>query len=123
LSRTFNYDKASFALIDALFMGDRAAAEKWEVSTRTIEDWRSRLQTDDKLQSEFNKKKKARENTWAGEIPETIGAALGFIKSATNHCSPEDPEAVKAISGALKILLDIDLTKQVLDAKLAAMED
>jgi hypothetical protein len=122
LSRPFNYDKASFALVDALFMGDKAAAEKWEVSTRTIEDWRSRLPEDDKLQSEFKKKKRSRENAWATEIPETIKSALQFIKSATNHCDPADPEAVKAISGSLKILLDVDLTKQVLDARLAAME-
>jgi uncharacterized protein YaiE (UPF0345 family) len=104
-------------------MGDRAAAEKWEVSTRTIEDWRSRLPEDEKLRAEFNKKKRSRENSWAVEIPETIKAALGFIKSATNHADPADPEAVKAISGALKVLLDIDLTKQVLDARLAAMEE
>ena len=123
LSRPFPYDKASSALVDAIFMGDRAAAQKWEVSTRTVEEWRSRLHTDEKLQAEFKRKKRLRENAWATEIPETIKAGLKFIKDATSHCDPADPDAVKAIASSLKILLDVDLTKQVLDAKLAAMEE
>ncbi|BDA74392.1 hypothetical protein CAL7716_085580 [Calothrix sp. PCC 7716] len=119
MSRSFNYERAAGALVDAIFMGDKAAAEKWDVSTRSIEEWRSRVKEDNELLALFNSKKQAREKSWASEIPDTIQAGLKFVKDATSHADPADPEAVKAITGALKILMDIDLTKQVLDARLA----
>lgn len=122
MSRSFNYERAAGALVDAIFMGDKAAADKWDVSTRSIEEWRSRLKDDNDLLALFKSKKHAREKTWASEIPEVIQNGLKFISEATRSSDPADPEAVKVISGALKILMDIDLTKQVLDARLAADE-
>ncbi|MBW4598997.1 MAG: hypothetical protein KME29_05115 [Calothrix sp. FI2-JRJ7] len=122
MSRSFNYERAAGALVDAIFSGDKAAAEKWDVSTRSIEEWRSRLKEDEELLALFKSKKQAREKSWASEIPDTIQAGLKFVKDATSHSDPADPEAIKAIVGALKVLMDIDLTKQVLDARLAAEE-
>jgi hypothetical protein len=122
MSRTFNYERAASALVDAIFSGDKAAAEKWDVSTRSIEEWRVRLKEDSELEAQFKIKKKAREKSWAGEIPHTIEEGLKFIKDATKHADPADPQAINAITSALKVLMDVDLTKQVLDARLAAEE-
>lgn len=122
MSRFFNYERAASALVDAIFEGDKKAAEKWDVSTRSIEEWRSRLREDEELEQLFKSKRKAREKTWASEIPEVIRDGLKFIKDATSHGDPGDPEMVKAITSAVKVLTDVDLTKQVLDARLAAEE-
>jgi hypothetical protein len=122
MSRSFNYERAAGALVDAIFSGDKAAAEKWDVSTRSIEEWRSRLKEDEELLALFKSKKHAREKTWASEIPQVIQDGLRFVSDAIKHANPEDPEALKAVVGALKVLMDIDLTKQVLDARLAADE-
>lgn len=122
MSRTFNCDRAASALVDALFVGDKEAAAKWDCSTRSIEEWRVRMKEDGDLLLAFNAKKRSREKTWAGDIPEAIASGLKFIKDATSHADPADPEAIKAITQAVKVLMDIDLTKQILDARLAAEE-
>ncbi|MFB2768569.1 hypothetical protein ACE1AT_04655 [Pelatocladus sp. BLCC-F211] len=123
MPQSFNYERAASALVDAIFMGDKAAAEKWGVSTRSIEGWRSRLNEDARLAGLFQQKKKAREKTWASEIPETIQLGLKFIQDATKEANPADPDAIKAIADAMKVLMEIDLTKQILDARMAEMVD
>jgi hypothetical protein len=32
MSRSFNYERAAMVLCDAVMMGDRAAAQKWDIS-------------------------------------------------------------------------------------------
>lgn len=123
MSQSFNYERAATVLADAIFMGDKAAAEKWDVSTRSIEAWRSRLSEDRKLAGLFNVKKQAREKTWAAEIPGVISAALSFIKTACHQADPGDPNVLKSIVEAVKVLTEVDLTKQVLDARLAAQSE
>lgn len=43
LLKQFDYQKAARVLVDAVAHGDRHAADKWQVSTRTVANYRQRL--------------------------------------------------------------------------------
>lgn len=54
MGRGFNYERA------AMLMGDRRAAEKWGIMQRSIQNYRHRLQNDEKLRNltkEYRKNK------------------------------------------------------------------
>lgn len=119
MPRSFNYERAAAALIDATLMGDRAAAEKYEISVKSIEGWRSRLETDEVLREFFYKKKALQDKAWANEIPAAIASCINFLKQASQECDSRDPDAVHAITGALKIMSEVSMTREVIDARLS----
>ena len=47
----FNYERAAAAIVDAAYMGDKEAAQKHGVTTRTVRRWRKRLETDGYFES------------------------------------------------------------------------
>jgi len=115
----FNAEKAAMALVDALLTTDIAAAEKWEVSRRTILNWRKRLDTDPEFARLFQEKRAAVEKEWADELPAAIRASVDFIKRSAQSTNVSDPDMLHSVAGALKILTETAAMRQLLDARLA----
>lgn len=115
----FNAERAALVLVDAAYLGDKRAAKKWAVTTRTILNYRRRLDSDEKFSSLFELKRQAAEKDWAAEAPLAIRAAVDFLLRAAQNGDEKTPEMVHAIAGAMKLTADMYLTKQVLDARLA----
>lgn len=115
----FNYDLASSALVDAAYMGDKEAAQKHGVTTRTIRNWRNRLETDARFSSFFREKKILSDQEWANELPSAIRAAIRFIRESAKELKQGDPKATEVVADALSILAEVALTKEILDARLA----
>ena len=122
MPRAFNYERAAAALVDAIIMGDRKAAEKYEVSVKSVEGWRSRLSTDERLREFFLNKKAQQDKEWAHEIPAAIASCIQYLKKASQECDCKDPDAVHAIAGALKIMSEVSMTREVIDARLAGQD-
>lgn len=122
MSRAFNYERAASALVDATLMGDRGAAEKYGVSVKSIEGWRSRLNSDELLREFFLKKKDEQDKAWANDIPAAIAACVSYLKSAAQQVSPTDPDAIHSIAGALKIMSEVSMTREVIDARLSGQD-
>lgn len=119
MPRAFNHERAAQALTDAILMGDEAAAKKYEVSVRSIQEWRSRLHTDPVLVESFAKKKRLQDDAWADEIPAMLKAGIKYLKDAAQQCDPRDPDSVHAIAGAIKIVSEVEQVRKVIDARLA----
>lgn len=116
----FNRDKAARILLDAATIGDRAACDKHEISLRTLQRYRSRLADDQELSRAVASKKAIQDKQWAQEIPAAIAAGIDFLKRAAQDCDSSHPDAVHAIAGAVKILSEVSLTRDVIDARLAS---
>lgn len=123
MSRQFNYERAAYVLVDALTMGDKAAAKKWDVSIRTIERWRSLLQEDQLLAEFFAKRQKDRTDAWASEIPQALVAILSYISEAGREADRKCPETMKAMAQAFKVIADVEMSKQVLDKRIFKTDD
>jgi len=115
----FNYDLASSALVDAAYMGDTEAAKKHGVTTRTIRNWRTRLETDVHFSSLFREKKLLSDQEWASELPSAIRSAIRFVRESAKESKLGDPKATAVIADALSILAEVAITREILDARLA----
>jgi hypothetical protein len=113
-----DYDRVALILVEALFFGDRPTAEKWGIHRRTIENYRKRLDDDSELVQIFQFKKEEFEGNWAQEIPVAIRKAIAFIGRSATEADPKDPQAIHAMAGAVKILAEVGLTKEIIDARL-----
>lgn len=56
---------------------------------------------------------------WAGEVNRSIIESVRFIARAAKSGNPRSPRMVLAIAQALKTINEADLTRRVIDAKLA----
>lgn len=108
--------------MDAVTMGDRAACDKHDISLRTLQRYRSRLDDDPRLAQVVAEKKRLQDEAWADEIPSAIASCVQFLREASQQCDRKDPDAVHAISGAMKLLSEVSLTRKVIDARLSGAD-
>jgi len=110
------------AIVDAALTTDREAAEKHEVSRKSIARWRSELDTDPELQARFTElwEEVRAAGDWVEDSTDTIRSALSFLRSATDDLSPSDPEAVRAVSEAVQTLSDAVAMARIVDARVRA---
>lgn len=109
-------DKAAMILVEALFFGHKQAAKKNGVSVKTVSNYQIRLRTDSDLATNFRYKKDLFIQGWADKIPIAIQAGIDFLTRAFIELEPT-PENVHAVAGAMKLLADIGLTKEMFDAR------
>lgn len=117
----FNRERAATVLVEAAYTDDEKAAEKWGVTRVSIWGWRKRLATDPQLLTLFNYKKEQFEAEWAQDLPLAIKAGIDFLKRAAQQSDVKKPDVIYSIAGGLKILADIQTTKELLDARLAEL--
>jgi len=111
-------DKVATILVEALFFGDARTAKKWGISKRTVDNYRVRLNNNTNgLVTVFKSKKELFEGEWANDIPVTVRIAMDYIRRASNELDIT-PEGVHAIAGALKIIAEVGLTKEMIDVRL-----
>lgn len=115
----FNYERAASVLVDAAYTNDEKAAEKWGVTRQSVYNWRQRLAEDEKLLTLFDAKKERFEAEWAQELPNAIRACIDFIKRAAQEASHTKPDVIYSVAGALKIVSDIQMSKDIIDARLS----
>lgn len=114
----FKPELAATVLVEAAYTSDEKAALKYGVSQRSIPNWRARLDTDAEFSSIFHSKRERFEASWADELPTAIRACVDFIKRAALEASPTKPDVIYSVAGALKIVSDIQMSKDIIDARL-----
>ena len=107
MSRSFNYQRAAAALVEASLNPDKQVAKAYGVSIRTIEAWRLRLKTDERLQREFRNMAQEKLSQWVSTIPESLELAIGFVASAARSGDTTNPDMVKAITAAIATLNEV----------------
>lgn len=115
----FNGDRASTVLVEAIYIGDPKAAEKYGCSVRAIQKWRNRLSEDSVFAALFAKKKERWEKEWAAKIPEVIRAGLEFVMEAFQEGDRKDPKMLEQVNTALKTIAELEMSKAVIDARLS----
>ncbi|HEX2865258.1 MAG TPA: hypothetical protein VHN99_11870 [Deinococcales bacterium] len=109
-------DRAAAILVDAAYLGDPKAAERWKITTRTIENYRARLKKDPELSAIFAQKRQAAEGDWKSELARALRTGVRRLARMLDEVQGSDLEAIEAVTGAVKALSEIDLTREVLNA-------
>ena len=108
------------AIVDSALMTDREAAEKHDLSRKSIERWRRELDTDPELQARFTElweEVRAAED-WVEDATDTIRTALSFLRTAMDELDPSDPDAVRAVTEAIGTLAEAKVMADVVDERL-----
>lgn len=105
-------------MVDAAYLGDAPAAQKWGLSERTVQNYRARLAQDSRLALSFHEKRQLVEQDWAAELPAAIRAGAAFIRRAAEQGDPTDPDMVHAVAGGMKLVAEVLFAKRVLDARM-----
>ena len=113
-----DYDRVTSILVEALFFGDARTAKRWGITRQTVINYRNRLEEDSELLRSFTLKKQAFEDNWASEIPAAVKAGIHYLLEAFGKLE-YNAENMYAITGAIKILAEMGLTKDIIDARLA----
>lgn len=131
--KRFNRDRAVRALIDAIELGDRKAAERSGLSERTIRNYKTRLKKDSQFASSFRDlatfrnvqgtHEQARvDATWREQNRAAIGTMLDATKTLTARAVElgkvsDDPKAVAvlldSVAGALDRVMQVELVFQL----------
>lgn len=106
-----NIDRAAKILVDAEAMGDKKAAEKWEVDERTVRNHRRRLQSVPELASAFNEKSAEAERVWHL-------VRNRFLRDVTEHlrnlCLKADASQIGDVRQAIKDIGELELAREAL---------
>lgn len=113
LSR-FPYSKAAEVLSRCDFETMESIAKEFEVTTRTIQSWKRRLQVDPELQERYREIVDKRAAIVAQKIggaaegiPGVLQKAIGFINKALEELDPAEPEALRAVMVAVTGLSEL----------------
>lgn len=120
MRRTPKFDRETAARIiaEAVVGGDKATCSKHGLSERTLQRWRKRLEGDAVLAAHVADKKAIVEADWADALPGAIRECINFIAVRVPQLD-STPEALHAVAGAMKLLTETGLQKQMLDVRLA----
>lgn len=120
--KTINYERAAKILCDAVLMGDREAAKKWKTTIRTIQRYRIKLETDDKLRQLVAQLQERQDQDWASEIPVVLSEGMAFLRAAfvdnRHHGGTLAADNIDSLTHAIEALADIDLTRQIIKERL-----
>jgi hypothetical protein len=94
-----NDSKIALILVQAMFYGDKAAANDWGISRRTVDNYRRKLTTDAELVKLFNITRDEFCKNWLEDAPIAIRTAIKWI--------------------TIKTLVEVQLTKDTFDVRLA----
>ena len=108
-------------LCDAVMMGDRKAADKWDVTQRTIQRWRTSLETDDKLRHLTTQYRQQQTEKWLEDIPEAMAAFVDFFKRAARELDPKEATAADLVA-AFEAVADVHLTQKIVSERLKDSE-
>lgn len=115
---TFNYHRAAAALSVAALYGDKTACKQHGIHPMTLSRYRARMRQDPKLLSMVADKKAILEQNWADQLAPAITEAVSFLQRAAKDGDPRDPDTIHAVAEALKTLFSMQVTKQLIDARL-----
>ncbi|WP_404789268.1 hypothetical protein [Altericista sp. CCNU0014] len=122
MAREFNHERAAMVLCDAVMMGDRKAADKWDISLRTICNWRDRLENDEKLRNLMQEYREKQTEKWLEDMPIAMSAIVQFFYRAATEMNPSKADDVTAVVAVFAALADIELTQKIVQARLRHTE-
>jgi predicted regulator of amino acid metabolism with ACT domain len=118
MARGFNHERAAMVLCDAVILGDRKAADKWDISLRTICNWRDRLENDEKLRNLMQEYREKQTEKWLEDMPIAMSAIVQFFLTAAQELSPGKADDVNAVVAVFEALADVELTRKIIAQRL-----
>ncbi|GGN44187.1 hypothetical protein [Deinococcus daejeonensis] len=107
--------RAARILVDAALFGDRKACETHKITDRTLRNYRAALDSDTELSALYAQLSSlVTTQTWAGELNSTLTTLIRKLGGMTQELPGSTAENIGAVTGAIKVLSEIAITREVL---------
>ncbi len=118
----FNHDFAAAVLIAAVYTTDDDACSKYGITTRTLQNYRKRLISDERLSDIFATRKAKLDEAWVEDFVAPLKEGAQVIKECfeeirKNPRAKLNPMLIDAVSNALRTCADIALTAKAINAQ------
>lgn len=107
----FNRERAARVLVDAITLGDRTAADRHQVTEKTVQRYRARLLTDPELSRIVQEKGRVAEHGWHFARAQFLRRTLAKLEALVDDASKNEFEHV---INALKAAGELDLATEAL---------
>ena len=107
----FNRERAAMVLVDAITLGDKTAAERHDISEKSVSRYRARLLIDPELSRIVQEKGREAEHGWHFARARFLRKTLQKLEEMVDAATPDHFEHVIA---ALKAAGELDLATQAL---------
>lgn len=115
----FNRERAALILVDAITLGDRTAADRHQVSEKSIQRYRARLLTDPSLSAIVQEKGREAEHGWHFARARFLRKTLQKLEELVDKATADNFEHVIS---ALKAAGELDLATEALGVGLSARQ-
>ncbi len=122
---SLNKELAATVLLEAAYTTDDIAAQKYNVSVRSLRRWRRQFADGDpELAACVRTKTEAFNAAWAENLPGALARGLAALDSCFGAVQGDaealkNPNVIHALAGAFRICAEIHYTGKVIDARLA----
>lgn len=107
----FDAERAARVLADAAEFGDAKAAEKWKITTRTVENYRARLRSDPVLSGSFARIEREETRDWHAARRRFLRAGVDKLRELIAQAGPDQLDDV---SKALERIGNLDVASEAL---------
>lgn len=111
-------------LIDAIYLGDAKACERYGISDRTLRRYKERLASDRELSALVHNKNEEIGKHVVPDCLYAVRAASKYIIDVSmnmDEITKRNPEMLHAVAGAMKISMEAAVTYQYIQAKLRSL--
>lgn len=116
--------KAARVLVDAALHGDRKASETHKITDRTLRNYRAALDTDTELSALYAQLSRlVTTQNWADELNTSLTGLIRKLGSMVQELPGSTAENITSVTGAIKVLSEIALTREVLGSANGEVSD
>lgn len=120
MANAINYEFAAQVLAEASFAKtDKEIYDRHGVSKRTFANWKAALATDATLAHYYTVKIKALEDNWGHFASKAVIDSMNFISRAAKTADAKNPEVIKAMAEAAKVVAEAALSLKYINSRLA----
>ncbi len=109
--------RAALILAEASFSTDKAIAETFGCSVRTISNYRKLLETDKELQKEYRLALYNKTKEWTTLIPSTMKSAIEFVQRSLSELNPASSDSLDSVVNTMQILSEIEIMNEAVRQK------
>ena len=96
-------------LIECDFATDKEISGRWNITTRTIENYRAQLKTDPALLIEYNRLKDIFSREWVNDASRGIKTFISALETVVKRKNPKDAQWITATATAIKCVGELSI--------------
>lgn len=100
--------------MDALYLGDKRAADKWGITTRTIRRYRERFDTDPDLSAFVHDLRSHDERNWSADIGRALRVGIDRLVRYLDNIDAPTEQQVREVREIVAMLAEIATVREVL---------